>query len=164
MLLELADHFVVDLVHVSVVWINALESRPHLLELSVKVVFTLLEFSLLAYTVSESGEPTLQLVDLVSILGIPDHVVSVLLLVDLQFLRDCLVISIGHCHSQLFIELLQLEGGISLPLLERIDSCHAADLELSHLFLNVLVVSAQELLLLFETLVFPGHSDQIDLE
>jgi len=74
------------------------------------------------------------------------------------------VISVGHCHSQLLIELLQLEGCISLPLLEGIDSRHAADLELSHLFLDVLVVPAQELLLLFKTLVFSCHSNQIYLK
>ena len=53
------------------------------------------------------------------------------------------MISVGHCHSQLLIELLQLEGCISLPLLEGIDSRHAADLELSHLFLDVLVAEVR---------------------
>ena len=118
MLLQLFDHLVVDLIHVSVVWIDTLKSGSDLLELSIKVILALLEFSLLPDRVSKISEPTLEVVDLISILSIPDHVVSILLFVDFKILGDRLMIRVWHCDSELLVELLELEGGISLPLLE----------------------------------------------
>lgn len=59
MLLKLANHFVVDLIHVSVMRIYALKSRSHLLELSIKVVFALLQFSLLSDRIGQICQSTL---------------------------------------------------------------------------------------------------------
>jgi hypothetical protein len=101
-------------------------------ELSLKITFGLLELPGSADCIIQLSGLDLKLRNLLRVLSVSRKEISILLLVDLQVFGDCFVFSKRNCNSQLLIELFELEGSISLPFFELVDSLHTGDLHLTH--------------------------------